>query len=268
MGNKVESQAVSKNLILVAVCVLLMGLDGLGVFAGVKRVIERQMVRVQEWGSVVTKVVSTPVSLVGFYRSGLARLAEMEQRLAENAVVQVEVDELREENKMLRRMLEIGNVAEWEMYPVKVVGQSSQLLVVVGGRNLGLSEGMSVVDGEVLVGVVSKVSEAVSWVRLLGDQQVQVAALVVGKSTRGVVVNDGVGDLVLDQVLQGDRLAMGDVVISAGTDGLMPNLIIGTVGEIEGEASSVYKRAKLRRLSGAEGYDVVMVIRAGDGRGR
>lgn len=220
--------------------VLILGMDSLGWLKPVKLVAERQLIPVERMVGQVVMVAMWPMRAIGYYNSGLARIADLEARLAEKTVEAVMVGRLREENEQMRAVLESSVPASWKLTPARVVGRVEGKLVVEGGNNLGLVEGQSVVSGQLMIGRVSKVSEAIAEIVPITAEQSLVAARVAGKEVSGIIKGNG-DKLELTRVQQGVGVEAGDVVESSGTDGVIPGLVIGRVVAVGGEKSQVYQ---------------------------
>ena len=124
------------------------------------------------------------------------RVAELEGQVAGLPDVQGELDEL-------RLATEVDFV---EMFPTVVASVSSdrrtsveRIIEINRGTDHGIAEGMPVVTGEGLVGVVVLATGSRSEVRLISDPRVSVGVVSKGTRAIGVAAGNGDGqDLILD----------------------------------------------------------------------
>jgi rod shape-determining protein MreC len=97
--------------------------------------------------------------------------------------------------------------------------QFAHQVVVAAGRGDGVRVNDPVVNGDGLVGRVTKVSGRTAQVTLLTDDKSAVSAAVVGAKAAGMIRHESVGSelLVLDQVKKRFDVHKGDKVVTAGS---------------------------------------------------
>jgi len=256
---KLSDKNLSWAVWLLVISMLLMAVDSLGWLVPVKRVVESELIPVERVGNQVGEVLSWPVRVVGYYKNGLVRIEDLQSRLAEKTVDSQRMSELEQENERMRVLLGVNLPPAWKFLPATVLGQTGGELIIQGGENLGIGVGMSVVSNQVLVGRVSKVSAAVSEVTPVASNQSKIAVKVGGKEITGIVMGNG-GRLMLDKVLQEAKVEEGDVVMTDGTDGTLPGLVVGRVVEVGGEQSQVYKTVRLEPMVEMGGLKGVFVV--------
>jgi cell shape-determining protein MreC len=96
-------------------------------------------------------------------------------------------------------------------------------------------------------------------VKTITHPESKIAGKISGKKTTGMVTDQDNG-LVMINILQSADVEVNDVVITEGTDGLIPGLLIGRVTQITGKNSDVYKIAKLAPVLDIAKLDYVVVI--------
>ncbi len=247
-------------LFLVVLCLVVLSFDSVGWLSGVKELIEPKLGRLEYVVDRGVGVTLSPVEIIGYYRNGTAKIADLEARNAELLVENVELERLREENHRMRELLKTPMKPHWQMLPVKVLVRNDDWVLIDVGKKDKIEVGMSVVVDDVLFGVVSKVSEGVSEVSLVGGRESRIEVFV--GEAEGVLSNDD-GVVVVDEILQSSQVEVGDVVTSAGTDGVLPGLVVGRVSELLGGVSDIYKQAMVVTAVREREFDIIFVVFGG-----
>jgi rod shape-determining protein MreC len=191
-------------------------------------------------------------------RSGLKSLEELEK---DNASLQVENRELKATNKALRdvehevnRLRHALNYRErsvFKLVPAEIVTRDSstwwRTVTINRGKEDGVEGDMPVVTDEGLVGKTTTVSNNISVVLLISDENCKVAASVEGSREQGIVSGERiVGGLTpllnLNFLSKQANLQPGQKAVTSGVGGVFPaSLLIGTVKsfrvrELDGQA--------------------------------
>jgi rod shape-determining protein MreC len=109
-----------------------------------------------------------------------------------------------------------------------------QSALIGAGFSSGIVAGSPIAVSEGLVGRVISVGATVSRAQLLLDASAAVGARIVRTQELGVVRGDGRGGLRLNNIATTSRAGVGDVVESAGIDGIYPRGVV--IGRIAGVA--------------------------------
>ena len=243
------------------VSVLVFALDGVSVLKPIRFAGEFVALRAQFLVQTGVRIVASPIEAGRYLVNGSETVADLQARLSERIVDEVRLTELEAENERMRKLLGADLPPEWKFIPLKVSANGTQRMVVVGGSAFGIEKGDTVVDEiGAYVGVVLKTSEVYSEVLPVGATNSVVMARVNGEKTQGIVVNDANG-ILMEKILQEDKIEVGDVVETAGTDGVVPGVLIARVTEVVGQGSGVYKQAKLSLLSDPQSVFGVFVIK-------
>lgn len=131
----------------------------------------------------------------------------------------------------------------FDVRPVRVVSAGRSFLL----SNNGLREGDVVVSPEgAFVGVVDRLGRWTAHVRLVSDHQTRLPVVVATRDQRrveGDVVGALSGTVTLERVLTDVQLSEDMMVITRGSDDVVPNgLLIGWVGEhVEKKEEAVYQ---------------------------
>jgi hypothetical protein len=199
--------------------------------------------------------IQAPIRAYRFITQGTARIATLEQQLAQASVNQASTDRIQREEELQ------GQLVETPLPEKFLVVEKTQLLsgasgkVVTAGSNKGIEAGMVVVDKNgVLLGLIDEVGMYVSRLRLLTRIQEPVAVRIAGKDITGTVVGDGTV-VRLANVAQGLEVMPGDVVVTRGIDNRFPeSLVIGRISLIESSPSEVMQTALVELIGIAEGF--------------
>ncbi|HSP93290.1 MAG TPA: rod shape-determining protein MreC [Thermoanaerobaculia bacterium] len=109
----------------------------------------------------------------------------------------------------------------------------AQSALIGAGSTSGISQGSPIAVAEGLVGRVVTVGATVSRAQLLLDASAAVGARVARTQDLGVVRGDGQGGMRLNNVSMTSRVQPGDVIESAGIDGVYPRgVVIGRVATV------------------------------------
>jgi len=191
-------------------------------------------------------------------RTGLKSLEQLER---ENAALKVENRELRatnqglrdaeEEVNRLRHALNYRERSVFRLVAAEVVARDSstwwRTVTINRGRRDGIEVDMPVVTDEGLVGKITTVSDTVSVVLLISDENCRVAAKVEGSREQGIVSGERVKSgltpiLDLNFLSKQADLRPGQKVYTSGVGGVFPSgILIGIVKsfrvrELDGQA--------------------------------
>jgi rod shape-determining protein MreC len=164
----------------------------------------------------------------------------------------LQVDETRQENVRLRRLLELHEGLPLSAQAGEVVGRDwdgwVRSLTVNRGRGSGITRQVPVIVPEGLVGRVVQVRPGASVIQLLNDAASTVGAVVQRTRTPGLVEGTGKGEMRLRFVARdGAPVAKGDLVVTSGLDGspFPKGLPIGRVIEVVDKGSDLFHYAVL-----------------------
>lgn len=209
-------------------------------------------------------------------RSGLKSLEELERA---NAALRVENRSLKATNEALRdverevnRLRHALNYRERSLFrlvPAEVIARDSstwwRTVTINRGSEDGLGPEMPVLTDEGLVGRTTTVSENISVVLLISDENCRVAASVEGTREQGIVTGERVAGSVspmldLNYLSKQAELKVGQKVYTSGVGGVFPSgLFVGTVRSFQVRAlDSQAKLAPAVDLAKLE--DVFVVI--------
>lgn len=205
--------------------------------------------------------------------------------LAENQALREEVAELRanaqqadrdrEENALLRNLLDLREQRrDFEFESAMVLEHSSsnwtRTLTLNRGTNHGVAVNNMVVSSEgYLIGVVTEVG--VNWctVQTIIDTDTELGALLF--RTGDVVIAEGDFALMREKKLkvtylpEGTALLVGDYITTSGLGGYYPsNLVIGTVESVEADENGLVQYAILTPMLDFDALTEVFIIKSFD----
>ncbi len=151
-----------------------------------------------------------------------ARYIELHKQYEQQAALIQEARSLREENRQLRRLLDVARITGWRWRAAKVRGRSpdkmSQRLIV---ETRGARPDDVVVSSEGLVGLVDTASAGFATVRTILDASLAVPVTAPGSPIAALL--RGQGDaLIVDFVPMADAPEPGQVLITSGAGGVFP----------------------------------------------
>ena len=169
------------------------------------------------------------------------RLREENQRLAEEVeALRLEVSRLRRvEREVGRLSAALGHVREapgdLTIADIVYLDRSSWLrTVILHSEAAPMKRNQPILAADGLVGRVVNVAGPYARGQLLTDTAASVGAMVERTARQGVVRGRSGGELALDYIPLQSDLVVGDVVVTAGIDGVYPQGIpVGTVVEVE-----------------------------------
>lgn len=212
------------------------------------------------------EAVAGPSNAVAGLFDDVRSLAEIQ---AENARLRDQVERLaswreaarrlEEENARLRALNAVKLPPRVAFVTAEVIGDSggpyAQSVLINAGRDDGVSDGATALDGGGLVGRVAGVAETSSRVLLITDPASRVPVTVGPDRVRAIMVGDESDQPVLLYAAGSRRdgeieLSPGERVATSGQGGVFPRgLLIGAVApEDDGPVARVALAAEMRRL--------------------
>ncbi len=209
-------------------------------------------------------------------------ITEIETLRADNAALRTEVDRLTLENVQLReaafaaqQAAKLGDIAKtlpFQTVAATVIARDpSNILatIVLGvGTNDGVKVGHVVLSEQGLVGRVSEVGTNYSKVLLITDPSSTVSALIEGSRATGIVRGQYGDSLIMDWILQTERVKAGDVVVTAGLGlgdelrSLYPKgLVIGKILQLQNAEAAAYQRAIIAPAVELRKLENVLVVK-------
>jgi rod shape-determining protein MreC len=258
--------------VLVVACLTFVILDlrgGEGPFASV-RTVSSNILGGLERGAAT---VFSPITGVSTWWSTLRDQSDQIQTLAtENEALRSELQVLTNDRARvaaLDGLLRVAGVGQYRFVPAEVIAigpaqDFSWTLTIDAGRNDGIEQDMSVINGSGLVGRVLKTTADTSTVVLLVDQGSSVGGRIAGTGEIGIVSGTGSQDELEFELL--DPLAdvrVGDALVTFGSKGgrpYAPGLPIGEVVEVRGTGGQLTRVATVRPFADMSRLSIVGIV--------
>ncbi len=168
----------------------------------------------------------------------------------------------------LRQLLNLRDRLAWTTVPAEVIAGSPspdyRFITIDRGTDEGLTKDQAVLSTEGVVGRVVQPSAHASTVQLLIDQNAAVAVFVERSGTQAIALGVGGGDgtLRLDYLSAVADIQEGDVVLTAGIDGVYPKgLAVGRVSVVE-RAGLSYRRVLVVPAVDFSSLETVLVVQS------
>jgi len=185
-----------------------------------------------------------------------------QQLLAENLMLK----ELKAENEVLRKSLEIGLQKEFKLILVETIGKdiSQDFLLINKGSKDGLSKNLPVITQQkTLVGKITEVYENFAKVMLLTDKESSFDAEIPegGAPIYGIVKGKGNLKVSLDLIPQDKEIKEGDPVVTSSLGGVFPKgILVGEIKEIKKSDVELFQTAEIQPAFDLEELKSLFVI--------
>ncbi|PKM83782.1 MAG: rod shape-determining protein MreC [Firmicutes bacterium HGW-Firmicutes-13] len=183
-----------------------------------------------------------------------------------------QLEELRQENKRLRQMLDFKERSSYTLIPAKVVARDPSewfnIMVINKGYKDGVSKDMAIITGEGLVGNVYAVSPYASKVLLLTDSRRAISGVVQNSREMGIIgfVEGSVelpGYCRMINISREANIQKGDVIVSSGLGGVFPpGFVIGCVIEVGQDEYGLLKSALIEPAVSFNRLEEVFVVKS------
>ncbi|MBI3558872.1 rod shape-determining protein MreC [Candidatus Gottesmanbacteria bacterium] len=238
-------------LILLISSFLIFFLDGKGYLNGVKGTVQIITLPVQYSFFAAGQNIKNSFSFLTFWKSGEARIRNLELRNLELGAAKNEAERLEKENKELKKQLGANISKNHVLLPAPVLGLDRYLQIGVG-INDGVKEGMIVVYLDNLVGKIIRVLPRSSFVMLPTDPQSKIPVKI--KEARGLVSGQFNSSQILDRVGQNEEINLGDLIFT------LEDLVVGKVDKIISQQTDIFKKAIVKPILNYSDLTTVFVI--------
>ncbi|MFO0581817.1 MAG: rod shape-determining protein MreC [Anaeromyxobacter sp.] len=196
------------------------------------------------------------------------RALELSQEVNRLRLERLELLSERAEVERLRHLLAFQTGAPERTYVgarvigVKLGPTGLQLLTLDRGLKDGVDRAMPVVVANGVVGRVHSVSDATADVLVLSDRNSSIAVRVERTRARANVRGLGKPDAArLDYALRSEDMIEGDLLVTAGTDGVFPRgLPVGRVHHLEKNAHGLFMDARVAPAVDVTRIEEVLVV--------
>jgi rod shape-determining protein MreC len=188
----------------------------------------------------------------------------LQQELATLQVLQQQQQAAVQRNEELRRLLDLRDASILQTRAAEVIGASPALdsgfVTIDRGAADGVRENMAVISPAGVVGRVVTAGRKAAKVQLIVDRNASAGARDDSTRAEGIVFGTGEATLRMEYVSSTANLAVGDLVVTAGTDGIYPKgIAIGRVESIE-KAGATYTAIRIRPSVNFSALEEVLVV--------
>lgn len=177
---------------------------------------------------------------------------QLRRTVAQLSLVNRSYEQALQENIRLRRLLALSESQGFQVVGARVVARTpsflSNIIYIDRGARDGIRGDAPVLSGDGIVGRVVLVLEHQSQVQLITNPDASIGVMLEQSRTPGVL--NGAGDLLLDlkYVSNTEPVAVGEVVVSSGLDGIFPKgIVLGKVVESR-KGTSVFRHIKVKPI--------------------
>lgn len=193
-----------------------------------------------------------------------AENAQLKQQLADAQIQLQQQRALADRSRGLDRLLDLRQRVTLNTVAAEVIASGAspefRTLTVDKGTQQGVRPDMAVIAPAGVVGRVVVPSPRAAKVQLIIDRNAAAGALIERSRAQGVVVGAGDELLHLEYVSEIADVAMGDVVVTSGIDGIFPKgFIIGRVEAIERSAGA-YRRITVKPAVDFSSLEEVLLV--------
>jgi rod shape-determining protein MreC len=197
-------------------------------------------------------------SLLTFWRSGEARIKNLELRIGELTAAKNEAERLQKENDELRKQLGVKPLLARKLLPARVLG-GGRFLEIGVGRSEGVSSGMAVIYLDNFLGRVVQTTPRVSLVRLPTDPESRIPVKV--GPARGLVTGQYNFSIMLDRVAQNEEISPEARVETSGEgESALAGLTIGKIEKVVSSETDVFQRATVIPMVNYARLETVFVV--------
>lgn len=278
MKNAKISKKIIITIIIVILVVVLVTLTTLGLNSG-------KSSKYQSWiddgVAFVDRIVSAPVR--GF-NAAIDSIHTVFGTLEENEILKKKIDNYtnleaqneayREENKDLREQLEMNRtLTNYDTVTASVINRSpdnwQDILVVDGGSNQGIKEGMPVMGSKGLIGRVIQSNKTTSKVQLLiskKDKSGHYPVMIQNDNSAVYGLLDSYSSkdnaYIVNQLTSKHNIKVGDRVITSGLGGRSPKgLYIGQVVKVKRDSYGLNQEVYVRPAGSMYDISVVTIVK-------
>jgi rod shape-determining protein MreC len=217
--------------------------------------------------SLIQRIFS-PIQMATLHTAqSLPKQSQMDLLKAENAKLLTQLahqQQIEQENQALRDQFAVTTPQPQSLLPAHIVAIPSFVpginnpedIVIDKGSLSGLSQGNNVVVKDSLIGTVNTINTYTAEVVLTTNAKVSFTAKDSNTGALGIVKGQGNGEVIFDNVLLSDKLAVGDVVVT----NYSPQLVIGKITSIERNPSDLFQRARVESLIDVAKLTMVFVL--------
>ena len=194
----------------------------------------------------------------------------LKQQLDQLTGAAFRIENLEAENALLNKLVGYKNAhQEQKLVPARVIalnmGELRDACLVDKGREDGVQQGMLIIAGSGLAGVVDEVYPSSSRMTIISSSRTRIGARVLRAESRAVGVVTGRSltgaTLKLQYLPREADIKEGDSIVTSGVGGKYPpGIYIGTVGKVEVDAGGLQKLAQVTPAANLTSLEKVFIL--------
>ncbi len=241
-------------------------------FVGILRPIENTFAKlfltlVQKPVDTVNDAIEDREYMLANKQELFAYVEELEQKLEQNIVDTIQLNELERENSLLREQLNYFKRNTAEHVGAEVIGRTVDPLgttvLVNRGEDAGVKIGdPAIIQNGILIGKVVEILPRTSIVRLINDNNSKIGATILNNARSIGLIEGGYGlGVRMNFIPQNEIVTPGDTIVSSGlSEGMPRGLLIGTVELVEKQPHEPFQQAVILPLADLSDIDMVSII--------
>ena len=269
--NKIPTTYVLSFFVFVCIGLLLLSAIKPSVFNPLKNNVSKIVIPLQEGVNDIGKNLTHK-------RKVFAKVKKLEKQ---NKALQQQVDDLTQENALLsqnkyelERLQELYNLdnsySEYEKIACRIIGKDTgnwfNLFTINKGKKDGIKNGMNVISGSGLVGIVCDAYDDHATVRAIIDDESAVSTKFASSSDLGIISGDleqyNSGKLRITDVDKDAEVKEGDMVLTSHiSSSFLPGILIGYVSEITPDSNDLTQSGYVIPVVDFEHLEEVLVIK-------
>jgi rod shape-determining protein MreC len=194
----------------------------------------------------------------------------LQQELVEARQQLVELEELRQENFILRSQLDFKRRSQWTLVPGRVLARDIsgwwQTVRIRHGGSGDVQPNQAVISSEGLVGKITDVSGRTADVLLISDPACRVAVRIENKDAFAILNGQGLswkGEVLcrMEFINKNIQISEGDTVVTSGLGGVFPGGIrVGTVVSVTRDENNLHQSAEVNPAADLSNLNVVFTM--------
>lgn len=225
--------------------------------------------------SPVEKLFSKLFSPIGNFAGDLRYLGQSNEKIDDltKEIDQLKSKEILDEDTIgqlsqLRNVLDLAARGNYKVVAAKVINRGSsatfkETITIDVGSSSGISKNMTVISDGGLVGVVKSVSSSSSTVLLMSDPTFKIGVRIAGTQSIGVLSGQGGNTYLLQLLDTTGEIKVGDKLVARGSEGgrpFVPGVPVGSVIEVQSNASSITQNADVEASANLNRIGIVAVV--------
>ena len=203
-----------------------------------------------------------------YFRKNAEQFKNLKRILSQAQADQLRIEELRQENSRLTKLLNLKQTASLNVrrsIVSRVIGRSpaawNRAFLIDKGARQGVRTHLLVLSGPFLVGKIIEAGPSVSKVLLITDPSSKIGVLIQRTRQEGVLFGTSSGECRMKYVAINAELNRGDIVETAGFGGFFPKgLAVGTIERVWKEPGQIYQVAEVKPMADLNQIEEVVLV--------